>query len=327
MLREFSRKVSGLCRGLVLCSSVAGIKTGIEPLQPIQIFPRVLCEVWSKYNNFVTVTEDEQGYRTLSFGEKNKLEGRDIQGKVKPLPNKEFVPDPNEICCSYLRTMISAGLSFLMKQQPSENMFQKSRVLMIGLGAGTLPNFFATHYNKMNTEVVEIDKTVVDVAHEFLGINKTKNLQIIVEDAQEYTRKTKSRYDLIYVDAFTDSGMPPAFVSTSFLQSLQKILSSEGIVVSNVHTRDLKSFNDTVTQFKTVFNPIYILDVKGESNVILVALSNKKEISKNEIISLASQLNQRHPNTNFNMQDCMTFGFQASKQASLIEAFKLWTAA
>ena len=63
---------------------------------------------------------------------------------------------------------------------------------------------------------VEIDPEVITIGKQFFDLDKVKNLQLFIQDAQEYVKNTSERYDLIIVDIFQDDQMP----SFSFYPSL-----------------------------------------------------------------------------------------------------------
>ena len=103
--------------------------------------PGVLYEKQSQYNT-ILVTEDAPGLRTLLF-EKHGAR----QSVVK-------LGDPDHLELPYTRVM-AVGLAVV--QQPQ-------RVLIVGLGGGTIPTFLRKHYAQTAIDVVDIDPEVAEVA-------------------------------------------------------------------------------------------------------------------------------------------------------------------
>src|SRR3954462_5987035 len=93
----------------------------------------------------ILLTEDAFGLRSLRFGE-----GEGRQSVVK-------VGDPRHLEMPYAR-ILPASLAFVPNP---------ARMLMLGLGGGTLPLFFHSHFPELSIDVVELDPAVVEVATEF----------------------------------------------------------------------------------------------------------------------------------------------------------------
>src|SRR5204862_451476 len=116
----------------------------------------VIHEKASSYNTII-VTEDQRGMRTLLFER-----GGGRQSVVKP-------GDPDHLELPYARVAL-AGLALC--EEPR-------RILVVGLGGGTLPMFLRAHYPAATIDVAEIDPEVVDVAKKCFGF---------VEDEQRRAR-------------------------------------------------------------------------------------------------------------------------------------------
>jgi len=77
------------------------------------------------------------------------------------------------------------------------------RVLVIGLGGGSLVTGFLDDYPDVLVDVVEVDPVVVDVARRYFGLPKSRRLRVLVDDGRAFLRRTRRRYDLIVMDAYT----------------------------------------------------------------------------------------------------------------------------
>src|SRR4030081_1703097 len=109
----------------------------------------VIYEKASPYNPII-VTEDHRGLRTLLFER-----GGGRQSVVKP-------GDPDHLELPYARVAL-AGLALCDEPR---------RILVVGLGGGSLPMFFRKHYPAAAIDVAEIDPGVVDVANQFFGFHE-----------------------------------------------------------------------------------------------------------------------------------------------------------
>src|SRR3954464_11409302 len=107
---------------------------------------KVIYDKPSAYNNII-VTEDDNGYRTLRF-ERNGAR----QSIAKP-------GDPTFLGFAYTRVAF-AGLALAQDVR---------RIMIVGLGGGTMPMFLHHYYPNATIDVVDIDPDVVKVAKEYFG--------------------------------------------------------------------------------------------------------------------------------------------------------------
>ena len=126
----------------------------------------VIHERASPYNTII-VTEDHNGLRTLLFER-----GGGRQSVVKP-------GDPDHLELPYARVAL-AGLALC--EEPR-------RILVVGLGGGTLPMFLRTHYPAATIDVAEIDPDVVDVAKKFFGFIDDERMRAHVGDGRQFLER------------------------------------------------------------------------------------------------------------------------------------------
>lgn len=169
------------------------------------------------------------------------------------------------------------------------------RLLFIGLGGGSAPKKFLHDYPSIKSiEVVEIDPEVVDVAYHFFGLPNDPKLKVFAQDgrlfvtqkAREIAAGQASPYDMVIVDAYSESTIPYHLTTVEFLDTVRKTLAPNGVVVSNIigaiagpKSRLLYSMSDT---FRNVFPQTYLFPVEkwrgtsdiSDRNVILIATMN-----------------------------------------------------
>ena len=133
---------------------------------------KVLYEKTSPYNKIV-VTEDDQGLRTLSFGNGVR------QSVVKP-------GDPDHLELRYAPAMLAA---LALVEEPR-------RVLIVGLGGGTIPGFLRKHYPRTAIDVVDIDPDVVAVAKRFFGFREDSLMRAHVMDGRKFIEECRNPYDV-----------------------------------------------------------------------------------------------------------------------------------
>src|SRR2546427_6266339 len=172
----------------------------------------VIYEKASPYNTII-VTEDHKGMRTLLCER-----GGGRQSVVKP-------GDPDHLELPYARVAL-AGLALC--EEPR-------RILVIGLGGGSLPMFLRKHYPAAGIDVAEIDPDAVDVAKKYFGFREDERMRAHVGDGRQFIENAvQADYNIIFLDAFGARDVPKQLTTREFLQITRRALKPTGVVVSNV---------------------------------------------------------------------------------------------
>jgi len=211
----------------------------------------VIHERASPYNTII-VTEDYSGMRTLLFER-----GGGRQSVVKP-------GDPDHLELPYARVAL-AGLALC--EEPR-------RILVVGLGGGTLPMFLRAHYPAATIDVAEIDPELVDVARKFFGFVEDERMRAHVGDGRQFIERARQAdYDVIFLDAFGAHDVPKQLTTQEFLQITRRALKPNGVVVSNVWRAASNPLYDSMVRtHQEAFEELFILDVPGDVNNIFLAL-------------------------------------------------------
>src|SRR2546427_5564385 len=172
----------------------------------------VIYEKASPYNTII-VTEDHKGLRTLLFER-----GGGRQSVVKP-------GDPDHLELPYARTAL-AGLALC--EEPR-------RMLVVGLGGGSLPMFLRAHYPAATIGVAEIDPDVVDGAKRFFGFREDERMRAHVGDGRAFIESVRQpHYDIIFLDAYGAHNVPEHLTTREFLQAVRRAVVPSGVVVGNI---------------------------------------------------------------------------------------------
>ena len=129
---------------------------------------------------------EEAGIRYLHFGTDW------VQGAMR-------LSKPNRLVLVYTQAM----LSFLLFRPEPRN------VLMIGLGAASLVRFFRHAMPDTHLTVIEINRDVIQVAHQFFRLPQDDDrLDVQVGDGFHYVQRTKLAFDAIFVDGYDHRARP-----------------------------------------------------------------------------------------------------------------------
>ncbi len=212
----------------------------------------VLCDRPSVFNGRVLVTEVD-GVRTLFF---NSVLG-DRQAVYD-------VRDPARLHLPYVRVMADV----LSAVAPRE------RVLMVGLGAGTIPSLVARQWARASVEVVEQDPVVEEVARELLGLPELPNLRVTVAEGRgSVAARAAASVDLFVLDAYGPGGQPHALATVEFCREVRRVLEpSRGLVLANVFGSESNArYASMLATWEHVFESVHVVGVPGSSNKILAA--------------------------------------------------------
>ena len=247
----------------------------------------VIYEKPSRYNTII-VTEDHNGLRTLLFET-----GGTRQSVVKP-------GDPDHLELPYARVAL-AGLALC--EEPR-------RTLVVGLGGATLPTFLRKHYPNAAIDVAEIDPDVVDVAKKFFGFREDERMRVHVGDGRRFIENIRQpRYDVIFLDAYGAHNVPEHLTTQEFLQAVRRAVMPSGVVVGNVWRPSSNPLHDSMIRtYQEVFDELYILDVPGDVNNILLALPRKQRLGRSEL-ALAARKISAAKRFRFDLGDLVEHGF------------------
>ncbi len=247
----------------------------------------VIYEKPSHYNTIV-VTEDSNGLRTLLFER-----GGSRQSVVKP-------GDPDHLELPYARVAL-AGLALC--EEPR-------RILVVGLGGGTLPTFLRKYYPNAAIDVAEIDPDVVDVAKKFFGFREDERMRVHVGDGRRFIENVRQpSYDVIFLDAYGAHNVPAHLTTQEFLQAVRRAVMPSGIAVGNVWRPSSNPlYHSMVRTYQEAFDELFILDAPGDVNDILLALPRKQRLSKVEL-ALAARKISTAKQFRFDLGDLVEHGF------------------
>lgn len=160
----------------------------------------------------------------------------------------------------------------------------KRKMLVIGGGAFSLPDYFLNTYQSLYVDVVEIDKEIVKLAAQYFNHKENDRLKTYITDGRIFINSAKSKYNVIFNDAYTDL-YPPYNISTKeALEKIHKLLYEDGLYISNVISplegKDSRLFQSIYKTYSSVFSQVLVFPlqngVKKEEiqNILLVGIKS-----------------------------------------------------
>jgi spermidine synthase len=164
---------------------------------------------------------------------------------------------------------------------------QPRRVLVIGMGGGTIPKRYLEDYPDVRVDVVDIDPAVVEVAYRFFQVPQNRRLQAFAQDGRQFVRRTGARYDHVLMDAYLRDTLPFHLATREFFQEVRSRLQPGGAFVVNVigaldgpHSRLFRAVYRTLAE---VYPGVYVFPVdfgaggwvEALRNIIVVATDHR----------------------------------------------------
>jgi spermidine synthase len=176
------------------------------------------------------------------------------------------------------------------------------KLLIIGLGGGSIPKKYHKEFPGMEIDVAEIDPEVVEVAKKYFHFQENKSVRAYAQDGRLFLTRSSQRYDVILVDAYFTDAIPFHLTTREFFRMAERKLAANGIVVINIigavtgpRGRITRSVAKTL---RDVFPQVYLFPTRRAENasldtiqnVIIVATKERQRADIREITNRAQAL-------------------------------------
>jgi spermidine synthase len=135
---------------------------------------------------------------------------------------------PDELELDYTRTMMGF---LLLNPQPRA-------IAMIGLGGGSLAKFCHHHLPSARITAVENNPHVIALREEFGVPTDDERFKVVCDDGAAFVARSPGAFDVLLLDAFDASGLPPQLSSQVFYDACFDALVPGGLLVVNLHADD-----------------------------------------------------------------------------------------
>jgi spermidine synthase len=179
----------------------------------------------------------------------------DIQSRMS-------VARPDELQFEYTRLMMGV---LLFQPQPQ-------RILMVGLGGGSLAKFCYKHLPDTHITVVEINPHVIALRQSFCIPDDDARFQVVQMDAAHFMAQTEQTFDVVFVDGFDQHGMPEQLCSPQFYSDCRRVLTVGGMAVANLHR--FSAYRDVyVDRIEAAFDgSMWVVNAPGTTNCVVFAM-------------------------------------------------------
>lgn len=202
----------------------------------------------SLYHNIFVY--DHKGMRCLLF----KAEGQGPQSCV-------MLRFPDEMLLDYTKMMLGA---LYVRPDPR-------RILIIGLGGGTLQTTLAKFLPEAEIDTAEIDPAIARIAEKHFNFQTGPRQRVIFEDGRVFVKRAVQngkRYDMIMLDAFKGQVIPEHLLTQEFIKEAKSLLAENGVFIANTNATAGLYSHESVT-YESVYGKF--LNLKAGSNRVIIA--------------------------------------------------------
>ena len=227
-----------------------------------------IAHIETEYND-VFITK-RQNQLVMSF----QVKGWDYTESVANLT------DPDDLPLRYAQVMTIATI---YPDAPK-------RILMLGLGGGSISTYLGRFLPEAAITTVEIDPGVITAAKTYFGLRETERMRYRAGDGRVFLNRSKESYDLILLDAYRGGYVPFHLLTREFYTLVKQRLAPGGAAAFNVHDGS-KLYASTIKTLGEVF-PALDLYPTGMGEVIAIGAASPLDMATLE--RRAATLQERH---------------------------------
>ncbi|MGB1239890.1 MAG: spermidine synthase [Pseudomonadales bacterium] len=218
------------------------------------------------YGDIAVLREDD--YRILSFG-------------VGDEQSRQLTAKPHQLQHAYTQAMLLPLLWLAPK-----------RVLILGLGAGSLLSALHHAVPGVRITAVELRQAVIDIAIRYFRLPQSKKIELHCAEAGAFmTTGLAKKQDLILTDLYLDHGMDAVQVGAQYIAQCAAQLKAEGWLVLNCWG-ELNEHTALLEQLEQRFNCVSSCDC-GEGNMVIFASQQGVSLDRSALKGRIAQLSTR----------------------------------
>jgi spermidine synthase len=153
---------------------------------------------------------------------------RSLEFKPGMIQSAMSLSRPDRLVLRYARAMMCFTL---FKPKPRD-------ILMVGLGGGSLAKFCYRYLPGARITVLELRTDVIALREQFAIPPDDARFRVIHADALDYIARAPASADVLLLDGFDESGLPPALGSARFYADCRRALRPDGVMALNIFSYD-----------------------------------------------------------------------------------------
>jgi spermidine synthase len=184
---------------------------------------------------------------------------------VRLMQSEMSLKAPHDLAIRYTQKM----MAFLLFQP------RPKRIVLIGLGGGSLIKFCYQRMPSTQLTAVELDPNVIAFRDTFLLPPDDSRLQVLEADGAEFLENTEKGIDALLVDAFDKTGFAPSLANREFFDNAYAKLSGNGVLVINL-AGEKETYAGLIGEAMHVFDDqVIVISVPDDGNHVLYAFKER----------------------------------------------------
>lgn len=205
------------------------------------------------------IHETESPYQTIFISESNGIRRMHV-GSLLDRTSAMDLNDPYRHVYEYTAMMMLV----------SGYVDAPKKILVVGLGGGTVTRTLRMIYPDAEITNVEFDPEIEAMARQYFGYTEDGKMKLVVEDARRWLRSTTEQFDMILLDAYHGGYIPFHLTTREFLEIIRERLAQGGVVCSNTWIDQDLADRESAT-YQAVFGGFHHYVGKWSTNRIIVA--------------------------------------------------------
>lgn len=235
--------------------------------------------------DLVLIHEEKSMYRNIFVMEHNGLRCLGFQLDFRQ--SCQYLASDNYLVWDYVKAMFS-GLLFV--EAPK-------RILIVGLGGGSIPTAMQEMFPDLVIDVVELDQAVLNVAKEYFNLQLSDQLKVHIGDGRVFIKRAvqkKAVYDVVILDAFDESYIPYHLTTVEFFEAVYQVLASDGVLVANTFSNSTFFDSESKTVHAVFGNFLSYVNDTNTRLVIAPKMQETREIVRRRLERLVPKLQLKH---------------------------------
>ena len=209
-------------------------------------------------NSKTVIHKSRHGDRVVEIFDRGNF--RYLYFNAKFLQSKMVLNSPHSLVLPYTRYMM---LSLMFLPNPK-------RILLIGLGAGSLVRYLSTMLPDCRIDAVDHSQEVIDLARGYFKLPENEFITIHCQDGVAFleNRNDAEPYDIILLDAFDELGIADVIYNQNFFAICRTHLTENGILCSNLWSGASSELTRVTSELEECFTTTLTCPVPNRGNVI-----------------------------------------------------------
>jgi spermidine synthase len=192
---------------------------------------------------------------------------------------------PVELVVPYTQTMMGF---LLFKPRPE-------KIVMIGLGGGSIPKYCYANIPDASVLTVEIDPEIVAFRDLFCVPRDNERFQVLCEDGADFLRNASNSMDVLLVDGFDINGHSAQLCTQAFYDDCFRSLAPDGMMVVNLTAEDPHGERSLARIRHRFENAVVVESADGANRVVFASRGAELNLPHPQLCARLQELERLHP--------------------------------